>query len=153
MNRSGLIVYLGGSMTGLSLEECTAWRQAATELLEEAGFTVLDPTRGLTFLRPESVVKDAYEDEFGENKHLVFERDKFDATRADILIINLLKAPRVSIGTMYEVAWGHLAGRFVALAMEREGNPHMHAFVREAASIIMEDIEDLVYYVITTFGQ
>jgi len=152
MTKRGLIVYQGGSMTGLTLEEITGWRREAGALLEDAGFTVLNPARGLMFLEPEAVVKDAYEDEFTENKHVVFERDKFDATRADILLMNLLKAPRTSIGTVMEMAWGHLAGRFICTAIEREGNPHMHAFVREASSILFEDIMDACLYIVETFG-
>ena len=84
---------------------------------------------------------------------MVFERDKFDATRADILIVNLTGANRVSIGTMMEIAWAHLAGKFIVVVMEKVGNPHMHAFVREAASIMFEDTNDAVDYVIQTFGK
>lgn len=152
MTKRGLIVYQGGSMTGLTLEEVVGWRVETAKVLEDAGFTVLNPARGLMFLEPESVVKDSYEVEFTENKHVVFERDKFDATRADILLMNLLKAPRVSIGTIMEMAWGHLAGRFICTAIEREGNPHMHAFVREASSIMLDDIMEACHYIIKTFG-
>jgi hypothetical protein len=35
-------------------------------------------------------------------------RDRFDATRCDVLLVNLLGAERVSIGTMMEVAWADL---------------------------------------------
>lgn len=150
--RTDLLVYLGGSMTGLTLAEVQSWRKTAAAKLDEAGFTVLDPARGLMFLKPEETVKDAYVDEFTESKHTVFERDKFDVTRADISILNLLKAKRISIGTMMEMAWGHLTGKFIVVVMEREGNPHMHAFVREASSIIFEDTDEAVDYVIQTFG-
>lgn len=150
--KRGLIVYLGGPMTGLTMEQVTAWRKKAKDALEEAGFTVLDPSRGLMFLKPEEVVQDAYEEEFTENKHVVFERDKFDATRADILFMNLKHATRISIGTMMEMGWGHLSGRFVVTVIEREGNTHMHAFVREASSIMLDDPEDACDYIIRTFG-
>lgn len=152
MAKRDLMVYLAGPMTGMTIEHVTTWRKLAESALEEAGFTVLDPARGLMFLKPEEVVKDAYEDEFTENKHVVFERDKFDSTRADILFVNLKHAHRVSIGTMMEMAWAHLAGRFVVTVIEKEGNPHMHAFVREASSIMFTDPEEACAYIIATFG-
>ncbi len=150
--RTNLLVYLAGPMTGMPVEQVIGWRQEARRKLSEAGFTVLDPSRGLMFLKPEETVKDAYEDETTENKHVVFERDKFDSTRADILVVNLLNSKRISIGTMMEVAWANLSGRFVVVVMEKEGNPHMHAFVREAASIRFQNTEDAIDYVIQTFG-
>jgi len=152
MTRRGLIAYLAGPMTGMTLEHVQTWRRKARASLEDAGFVVLDPARGLMFLEPESVVQDAYEDEFTENKHVVFTRDKFDATRADILFVNLKHATRISIGTMMEMGWAHLSGRFVVTVIEKEGNPHMHAFVREASSIMFDDPEDACDYIIKTFG-
>jgi hypothetical protein len=38
-------VYLSGKITGLSLEEMTAWRIYATNKLTAAGFIVIDPTQ------------------------------------------------------------------------------------------------------------
>jgi len=150
--KRGLMVYLAGPMTGMTMEHVTTWRRKAEDQLDEAGFTVLDPARGLMFLNPESIVKDAYEDEFTENKHVVFERDKFDSTRADILFVNLKHATRISIGTMMEMAWAHLSNRFVVIVIEKENNPHMHAFVREASSILFEDPEEACDYIVRTFG-
>jgi nucleoside 2-deoxyribosyltransferase len=152
MPRRGLLVYLAGPMTGMRIEHVKEWRGHAMSRLEEAGFTVLDPARGLMFLEPEAVVKDAYDDEFTENRHVVFERDKFDSTRADVLFVNLKHAHRISIGTMMEMAWAHLSGRFVVTVLEKEGNPHMHAFVREASSILFDDPEEACDYIIRTFG-
>jgi nucleoside 2-deoxyribosyltransferase len=151
--RANLLVYLAGPMTGMTMEYVRKWREEAQQKLESNGFTVLNPARGLVFLKPEVVVKDAYEDEFSENKHVVFTRDKFDSTRADVLIVNLLKTTRVSIGTMMEMAWAHLSGRFLVTVMEREGNPHTHAFVRETSCVICDSVEAAVDYVIVTFGK
>lgn len=149
--KTSLVVYLAGPMTGQTYEETIAWRKYAREKLEEAEFTVLDPARGLMFLKPEAVVKDAYEEFSTENKHTVFVRDRFDSTRSDILLVNLLKASKVSIGTMMELAWAHLSNKFPVVVMEREGNPHMHAFMRECAGIVRESVEDAVDYIVATF--
>jgi hypothetical protein len=139
-------------MTGLTYDQVKGWRETARAKLEEAGFIVLDPARGLMHLKPEVVIKDAYEESFTENKHTVFIRDKFDVTRADISLFNLLDAKRASIGTVSEMAWCHLTGKFAVVVMEREGNPHMHAFVREEAGVLLDNIDDAVDYIIRTFG-
>lgn len=149
--KTSLLVYLAGPMTGQTYEETVAWRDWVREHLEESSFTVLDPARGVMFLEPDDVVKDAYTEHLTESKHIVFTRDKFDSTRADILLVNLLDAKRISIGTLMEMAWAHLAGRFTVTIMEPNGNPHEHAFVREASSIVLPDIEEAVDYIVRTF--
>ena len=58
--KTDLLVYLAGPMTGMTAEKVKTWRRIATATLIEAGFTVLDPARGLMFLQPEDTVKDAY---------------------------------------------------------------------------------------------
>ena len=151
MNKHQL-VYLAGPMTGLTREQVVGWRKYATHTLSEQGFTVLDPARGIMFLKPEEVVTDAYEESFTENKHTVFTRDRFDSTRADILLVNFTGVMnRVSIGTVMEIAWANLSHKFVVTVMEKEGNPHMHAFIREASGVMFYDLQDAVDYITRTF--
>lgn len=149
--KTSLLVYLFGPMTGQSYEDAVGWRRQAAEKLQEHGFTVLDPARGLMFLEPESTVKDSYGEDTTENKHTVFARDRFDSTRSDILLGNLKGATRVSIGSMMEMAWANLSNKFIVTVMEPEGNPHMHAFVRECSGAVMDSVEDAVDYIIATF--
>ena len=142
-----LIVYLAGPMAGLTVRECREWRLQATQRLQEAGFTILDPTRELLGLPADQVVAADADD-----KRVVFHRDKFDSTRADILIVNLLKAKSSSIGTLMEMAWSHLSGKFIVTLIEKDGNPHAHTFVKEASSLILDDLDEALDYVITTFS-
>lgn len=146
----GLLVYLAGPMTGLTLEQATGWRRLASERLEEAGFTILDPTRGLTFLKPDDVILDGYDGHQFESKHAVVLRDKFDSTRSDLLLINLLGISRVSIGTMMELAWASLAGKF-AIVIRDKGGVYDHAFVNETAGILVDNLDDALDYIANTF--
>jgi len=132
-----LIVYLAGPMAGLTVRECREWRIKATSRLQEAGFTILDPTRELLGLSPDQIVAADADD-----KRVVFHRDRFDATRADILIVNLLGAKSPSIGTLFEMAWAHLSGKFIVTLVEDKGNPHLHTFVKEASSLILDDLDE-----------
>ena len=146
--KTSLIVYLAGPMAGMTVKQCRAWRVASTPALEDAGFTILDPTRELIGYPDDYML-----DQQADNKRVVFARDKFDATRADILLVNLLEAADKSLGTLMEVAWAYLAGKFIVVVMEPKGNPHDHVFIQEAASIVKPTVEEGVDYIVVTFGQ
>lgn len=153
MGNKATYVYLAGAMSGLSADDAKGWRIEAGKRLTEAGFTVLDPARGLMFLEPNETVADGYDDRFDETRHTVFNRDKFDSTRSDILLVNLLGHPRrVSIGTVMEMAWAHLSGRFTVTVMDKEDTCYLHAFINETSSVIIESLDEAVDYIIRTFG-
>ena len=59
-------------------------------------------------------------------------RDRFDATRCDLLFVNLLGAKETSIGTVMEIAWADLLRKPIVLAIEPEGNIHDHGMIKEA---------------------
>ncbi len=63
----------------------------------------------------------------------IMTRDRFDATRCDVLLVNLLGAAKVSIGTVMEIAWADLKRTPIVVAIENDGsNPHEHAMIGEA---------------------
>ncbi len=128
MNR---LVYLAGGITGLSEAEVMGWRRTAQAELAAAGITTLCP------IDAASAGDDVTE--------AVILRDKLDVQRCDIVLMNLLDAPRVSIGTMIELGWANAYGKPVVLVMDnpcwvevlpgssvsiRDGNVHEHGFVR-----------------------
>jgi len=59
-------------------------------------------------------------------------RDFNDCSTCDVLLVNLLGASKVSIGTVMEIAWAYQNRTPVVVVMEQEGNPHEHAMIREA---------------------
>ena len=66
-------------------------------------------------------------------------------TQADIVLADLSNADRISIGTMMEIAWAAYLNKQVIVVMG-ETNPHRHAFVLEAATIILPTVEDAYDY-------
>jgi nucleoside 2-deoxyribosyltransferase len=58
-------------------------------------------------------------------------RDHNDCISADALVVNLLGAKIVSIGTMFELAWAYDRQIPVILVMEEYGNIHEHAMLEE----------------------
>lgn len=88
-----LAVYLAGSVNGHhSWEAVTRWRLYAAEVLEAAGYYVLDPVRDRG---PEDTTKD------------IVERDLWDIGRTDILLVEMDHPDRAYIGTAMEIryAW------------------------------------------------
>jgi hypothetical protein len=76
----------------------------------------------------------------------IITRDRWDATRCDVLLVNLLAAPRVSIGTVMEIAWADSKRIPIVCAMEA-GNVHEHGMVLEALGYRVPTIEQAVHLV------
>ena len=72
----------------------------------------------------------------------VFHKDRMDVQRADAMIINLLGAEKVSIGTVMEIGWANAWEIPVVLVMEKEGNVHDHCMIREACPFHVESVEE-----------
>jgi len=66
--------------------------------------------------------------------------------RADIVLADLRCAKRVSIGTVFEIAWASDTGKHVVLILERGSHPHDHSFVYEAADVVFYNEEDALTY-------
>jgi len=131
-------VYLAGPISGLSYAGATDWRDTAINSLAASGIKGLSPMRAKEYLRhvESDVGFSSTCEEYGHLSPLsgprgIMTRDRFDATRCDVLLVNLLGAARPSIGTIMEIAWADLSRTPIVVAME-PGNPHEHAMVNEA---------------------
>lgn len=129
------LVYAAGPITGLSYEGATDWRvTAATRLMSlSAGrIEVLDPMRHKDYLADQTNLADSYDEHVLSSQRGIYGRDRLDCMRADALLVNLIGAERVSIGTVMEIAWADSKKIPIVLAMERKGNVHEHSMLREA---------------------
>ena len=138
-------VYLAGPITGLTHEDADDWRAKVSGVLEEYGVIPLSPLRAEKFLENYGVLETSY---IGATPMVtdrgMVTRDLWDVTRCDAVIVNLLGATRVSIGTMFELAWCLYLRKPTIVVMEAEGNPHEHSFVREAIDYRVTSIEEAI---------
>ncbi len=139
------LVYLAGPITGLSYGACTDWRQYAIQQLDKDGIKGLSPMRGKDYLAGLSKISGTGE-EYAHMSVLslppgVMTRDRFDAQRADVVLMNLMGAQTVSIGSMMELGWADSARRPVILVMECKGNPHEHMMVQQAAGYRVDSLD------------
>ena len=142
-----LKVYLCGGIQGMTYAECVQWRTRVGDVLDQHGIEALSPMRGKAYLQRETSIKDSYEQHRMSTKAAIFARDKWDCLRADIILCNLLKAKSVSIGSMFEIAWAQDHGKYIIVVME-DVNPHVHAFVQEAASLIIPTMSEAIKHLL-----
>lgn len=154
-------VYLAGPISGLNYDGCTEWRATAAHALGMFGIKGLSPMRAKEYLR------DAYDAEGGfsatceEYGHLsplsgprgIMTRDRFDATRCDVLLVNLLGAAKVSIGTMMELAWADLKRTPIVAVIEPDGsNVHEHCMVDQAIGFRCATLDEALHVVRSILG-
>lgn len=136
-------VYLAGPITGTTYDGCTNWRQYVMDHLPE-GIVGLSPMRHKDYLLNETQVQDTYENSILSCQRGIFARDSWDCRRCDAILVNLLGAERVSIGTVMEIAWGHAFHKPIVLVMEENNNIHEHAMIREACPFRARSIEEAI---------
>jgi nucleoside 2-deoxyribosyltransferase len=141
-----MYVYLAGPVAGCSYAEATDWRRDVADVLEDVGYTVLSPMRGKDFLKGCPALSPLCEPDFLlSSPHAVVARDANDVARCDVMLVNLLGAESVSIGSMMEMAWAWWLRKYIIVVMGPE-NPHQHGFVRQCASLVVESMADAYHY-------
>jgi len=147
-------VYLAGPITGLSYDGAEDWRGYAKRRLANHGILGLSPLRGKEYLRTSGPLSaEDYHDKPLSSPRGITTRDRWDCTRSDVVLVNLIGAPRVSIGTMIELGWADAARNPIVLAMEPAGNVHDHAMVTEVAGFRADSVEGALELVIAILGE
>ena len=143
-------VYLAGPITGSSYGTATDWRKAVSDTLARHGIEGVSPMRGKEYLSHETDIGNSYEraDYLLSGEKQVVTRDRFDATRCDMVIFNFLGADRVSVGSCIEIGWVDAARRPAILVIEETGNPHDHGMVRALCGYRVTNLGDALRIVL-----
>ncbi len=136
-----MLVYLAGPITGLSYNGTTEWRQQAIDHLKDFSIRGLSPMRHKEYLIGESAISDSYASCLSSQRG-IYARDRFDCHRADLVLVNLLGATRVSIGTVMEIAWAAQNNTPIVLVMEDSDNIHEHSMLREACPFRVNNLQE-----------
>jgi len=137
-------VYLAGPIAGLNYAGATEWRNRATELIAEKSSGAIlpySPMRSKEYLAGETSIGGDYPQPMSTARAIVT-RDFNDVKTADLILVNLLGAQKVSIGTVAEIAWCKVLFKPAILVMERSGNVHDHPFITEVVGFRVETLED-----------
>lgn len=140
---SGKKVYLAGPITGLEYGESVDWRESAKDKLTEGGIRAYSPMRAKDYLDGVGPLESQYFDiSVMSSPRGIMTRDRWDATTCDVILVNLLGAKRVSIGTVMEIAWADLSRIPSVVAMEESGNVHEHAMITEAIGFRVPTLDE-----------
>jgi len=150
---SNIIVYLGGPIRSLSYDEAINWRISTAKYLNDIGIECLSPMRGKELIKEVDKITDSYEDIKGYSSSEIFARDKFDIKRSNILLFNLLNRKGSIIGSLFELAWGHLLGKYCIVVGEKDSVYAKHPFVKESASIMFADLDKAIDYIGEIYGK
>ena len=155
------LAYLAGPITGCSFDGCVDWREYAIKKLPSE-IVGLSPMRGKTYLEGVEKIADSYSYDAKTGYDIVKKtsfahlssvmscargittRDFNDCRRADVIIVNLLGAEKVSIGTVMELAWAKAFNIPVVLVMEEKGNVHEHAMISECVGFRVSTLDDAI---------
>ena len=146
-------IYLAGPITGLHYSDSIGWRDRAAAAFKDSGIVCFSPLRAKSYLRPtngdpnlmQDVIKDTYEEHVLSSQRGIFGRDYHDATKRDLIFVNLLGADRISIGTVMEMAWAFQANVPIVLVMEKTGYPHEHAMLNMTSYFRVDDFEEGIH--------
>jgi nucleoside 2-deoxyribosyltransferase len=142
-------IYLAGAISGLTYSESEDWRDTAKQLLADYCLDGYSPLRKKDYLKGGAGVLSA--DDKIEGSYTVHPlstskgivtRDYFDVSTSDAVLVNLLGAERVSIGTVMEIAfaWYH---RIPLVLICEEDNIHWkHPFINEMVSYRVDTLQD-----------
>jgi len=132
-----MIVYLAHPITGLAYDDVMTYFNTLEHQLRLLGYMVLSPMRGKSYLRTEKELKPTGYQIPASTDHAIIERDSWMVSLANIVLVDLTGAEKVSIGCMMELAWAYRQHKHTIVVMP-EDNPHRHAFVLEAADIVFD---------------
>jgi len=170
------LIYLAGPITGLTWAEATDWRKHTIDKFKDLSgygrkmnnYVALSPLRGKEFLEKETDIKDEYAEFQLSTSKMINSRDMFDVRRSDLLIVNLLNATRVSIGTMLEIGAAYILNKPIIVIVEPQPivnhtahgsvtnemstNIHNHSMLREQATIIVSDVDTAIHFALELLG-
>jgi len=133
--------YLAGPISGLSYNDSIAWRTTIQKQLADVGIVGMSPLRHTEYLQSESDIKDSYENHVLSSKKGIFTKAYFDCSQCDVLLVNMLHAKTVSIGTVMEIAWAYSFNKPIILVMDKD-NIHNHAMIHEARPLIVKNMNE-----------
>ena len=137
-------VYVAHPMTGLSGEEVFQYYDDIKVKLH--WHKVLCPLTGKDHLREEESLGIDLENHPITTNHAIFQRDTWMVSQCDLVLCDLTGAQNVSVGCCMELAIASWLNKHTVIVMEKE-NVHNHPFIKEAADVIFETLDEAVDYV------
>lgn len=136
-------VYLAGTMVGNTVEYCRTWREHATKILENSGFKVLDPLRGLELEDSTVITADTEASKCRE----LFARDLSDVDNANIILAVFTGA---STGTGFELGYAYAINIYASYNDKHivVVSPERHPFLVSCADYFTDNLDNAIEYIL-----
>lgn len=142
------IVYLSGSIGGLSYEEAAGPRDYATNLLLKRGWDVLDPMRGYQILSTLDTIEEGEQVQalLGVTDTAITQRDRDDIRRSNVLLV--FSGDRPTWGTAYEWEFAvTTVGIPVVVICAVDSPTRKHPWCRTMSSYFAADVDEAVDFI------
>ena len=141
------IVYLSGSIGGLSYDEAANPRNKAAKLLNAIGWDTLDPMRGYQILSTLDVIKEGeqVQNMLGVTDAAIIQRDTDDVRRSDVLLV--FSGNDASWGTAFEWQMAYDLKKPIVVICDKDSPTRLHPWCRTMASYFAETIEEAVEFI------
>ncbi len=139
------LLFLSGPIIGCTYEGCSDWRNYVANKLP-SNIQAISPMRGKEFLSNQGVIG---KENLRENTSSLITssgittRDRFDIARCDVVLMNLIGATQITIGTMIELGWADAYRKPVVLAIEKQ-NIHHHPIVCGIAGFVVPTLDEAI---------
>lgn len=137
-------VYLGGPISGLKFDDAENWRTEAKAKLKEYNIDGYSPLRKKEILRSRGTIEGSYDLSPLATARGIMTRDSNDVKTSDAVIVNLLGAERVSIGTVMELAFCYKDRIPVVMICEEDNIHWVHPFVQESVGYRVDTLDEAV---------
>ena len=139
-------LYLAHPMTSLDYDTVmNYYRYVESCLIGKYDF--LCPMTGKSYLKSDKNLKALGYTQPPSTDHAITERDSWMVKSSDVVLIDFSDSKKVSIGCICELSWAYLKHKHTIIVLE-SGNCHNHAFVKEMADIVYDNLNDAINYLI-----
>lgn len=139
-------VYLAGAISGLTYKDGQDWRTYVTNDLAQSGIDGFSPLRAKDYLSNHGELTGSFDEFPMSTARGIMTRDHYDCMSADVILVNLKDAQKVSIGTVMEVAWAHAYRKPLVMVME-SGNIHEHPMIDEAVGFRVDNLDAALHII------
>ena len=141
------IVYLGGTIGGLTYTEASDPRNYATNLLLKRGWDVLDPMRGYEILSTLESIEEGeqVQELLGVTDTAITQRDRDDIRRSNVLLI--FSGDRATWGTAFEWEFAVTLGKPVVVICAPDSKTRHHPWCRTMASYFAADVDEAIDFI------
>lgn len=158
-------VYLAGPISDVTYDECMDWRDYAKKFFKPYGILGVSPMRGKDYFKelmlPDETFNDKFDSQLGGYEGLkepmstakaIFNRDKWDVWRCDLILAHLTGAPKASIGTVMELSWAHVWNKLVVATLLPD-EVHNHGMLIQTMGIVVETLEEALQVTVLALGE